>query len=663
MIPERTSVKDVESTVTGDEVKMTIDDAAMQHIMNVLTDLYGDPELAVLREYSTNALDAQREIGETRPIEVSLPNQLAPFLLIRDYGVGLSVDDIHNIYAKYGASTKRGTNDQVGMLGLGCKSALTYSDQFTVTSVQNGTRIQVVVARNANGAASMTVVETSATDDHSGTTVMIPAKRYNEFERKAKNFFRFWEPGTVLVNGEPPEPLDAGLKITDDIRISEDVDQSYIVMGNVAYPWADPKHGLSYRYHLVARVPIGGVSFPPSREALMYEDDVTNPTLKRVLEEFRLKSPEALTKAIEAAPTFQEALQLRIRWSNVMTNTGVKPVWSYKGHPMPNSIDSTYDKLTGAGDQFVVAHMNSHKLSAHSKMYGIPIHTVPHTMWVEDYDRPTFTAGQKKKLRRLYHEELSEALGTVDQVVFVRGTLSAEDRRWIDASHIIKWKRVSDVKLPQNRANGSSGKIPGSFDIYVTSGEYRHNVPGDELGKLAATASVYWIQGNNHAAYPYRTTLVADGKPFVLVCLPSNRVDKFQRTFPTAQRVQDVVKSRWDLWWKTVTPSQREALAIQRDYYTTNGLNKIDPAKVDDPEFCSAIKAAKKDIATVMGTLEDFKRLVPEARDAAAKLRSPQPWTKYPLVCLDEFTGANVEHIYRYINAEYAFLSQQKAIV
>ena len=42
------------------------------------------------------------------------------------------VEDIHSIYSQYGESTKRGTNAQNGMLGLGCKSALTYTNQFTM---------------------------------------------------------------------------------------------------------------------------------------------------------------------------------------------------------------------------------------------------------------------------------------------------------------------------------------------------------------------------------------------------------------------------------------------------------------------------------------------------------------------------------------------------
>src|ERR1035437_10098491 len=93
-------VMNVTSTLQGERVGMSIDEGALAHIMSVLTDLYSDPEMAVIREYSTNALDAHVEAGVTRPIEVTLPSALSPYLKIRDYGTGLDVEDIRTIYSR-----------------------------------------------------------------------------------------------------------------------------------------------------------------------------------------------------------------------------------------------------------------------------------------------------------------------------------------------------------------------------------------------------------------------------------------------------------------------------------------------------------------------------------------------------------------------------------
>src|SRR4051794_1315710 len=113
----------IESTVSGNRVAMTLDETALVHIMSVLTNLYSDPEKAIIREYATNAWDAHIEGGILRPIEITTPSDLAPFLTIQDYGIGLDEDGIRRIYSKYGASTKRESNDFNGQLGMGCKSA------------------------------------------------------------------------------------------------------------------------------------------------------------------------------------------------------------------------------------------------------------------------------------------------------------------------------------------------------------------------------------------------------------------------------------------------------------------------------------------------------------------------------------------------------------
>lgn len=54
-----------------DRTRMTFDENSIAHLMSVLTDLYSDPEMAVIREYSTNALDAHRAAGINDPIEVA----------------------------------------------------------------------------------------------------------------------------------------------------------------------------------------------------------------------------------------------------------------------------------------------------------------------------------------------------------------------------------------------------------------------------------------------------------------------------------------------------------------------------------------------------------------------------------------------------------------
>ena len=64
---------------------------------------------------------------------------------VRDYGVGLSKDDVFNLYSSYGKSTKRDSNDQIGCLGLGSKSPLAYTDSYSVVSFFDGMRYEYIV--------------------------------------------------------------------------------------------------------------------------------------------------------------------------------------------------------------------------------------------------------------------------------------------------------------------------------------------------------------------------------------------------------------------------------------------------------------------------------------------------------------------------------------
>ena len=114
----------------------------LAHIFGILRNqLYSNKPLAVIREYCTNAFDAHVDAGKAdEPIIVNVPTHISPTLIIRDNGNGLTTEQVYQIFASYGESTKRGTNDQVGMLGLGSKSAFCYVDSFTVTSFNNGVK-------------------------------------------------------------------------------------------------------------------------------------------------------------------------------------------------------------------------------------------------------------------------------------------------------------------------------------------------------------------------------------------------------------------------------------------------------------------------------------------------------------------------------------------
>lgn len=116
-------------------------------IMHVLSrDLYQRPIEAVIRETLTNALDAHVEANTTHiPVDIKIPNWDDELFYIRDYGPGLSVERVNDLYLVYGKSTRRESNDYSGAFGLGCKASLAYTTSFMVTSYHEGQKHEFLV--------------------------------------------------------------------------------------------------------------------------------------------------------------------------------------------------------------------------------------------------------------------------------------------------------------------------------------------------------------------------------------------------------------------------------------------------------------------------------------------------------------------------------------
>lgn len=603
MIPQRHE-NDVQSTVQGDAIAMSIDTAAMGHIMNVLTNLYSDEELAVVREYSTNAFDAHVEIGQTRPIEVTLPTDLRPILSIRDYGPGLSVQDIETIYSQYGASSKRGSNDVVGMLGLGCKSALAYVDQFTLVSVKDGERITVSVARDENGAGVMTINsrEEVAEDELSGVEVLIPTKRYNSFESKAADFFRYWEPGTVLVNGEQPEPIE-GWKIDEEFTVT-DAPDSYdrklrVVMGNVSYPvsWeyeneSDVLKSLPEGKQIIARVPIGMVSFTPSREALQ-EHPATKAALDQILATFADACTHAIKSQIAKAADKPAAAKALIAARGALGAKNV-PAVTYGGQIVPTVISA--EDLSPAGSSLWKNSPTggySGSASHRARAGQVSLDDAAKNPWIVNYNNANWSKTQRHKLNRYMeeHKLLPEDASPGRQPIYITNAPAVPSPEWIDGNVIvIDWPTVREWKDPKKASEGGSGgeKYAGTYPAYFHSAErgrctYRKKYAADELPKSGR--NLYWCRWGAGA---FQRQL---GERAIVVELPSQREAKFLRLFPHARYAPDVARKAAANWWAKLDEDAALAVVIGNYADALDDFAKIKAAAVDDPELSEALAA------------------------------------------------------------------------
>jgi hypothetical protein len=333
MIATTREVEVIKSNEPQIKFKMEVSFRNMHKLIPLLRDsLYSNKKLAPLREYSTNAFDAHIEAGiASRPIQVTLPTVLEPELRIRDFGKGLNILELADIYFKYLETTKDNSNDYNGMLGLGSKSAFAYADMFVVTSFKDGKKR--IITCPISGEPSQDYE--GPTEEESGIEICIPVKRedVDAFVQNALNFYKYWpvRPAIIGVSqskmDEYFKPIDAralffGEKWT--IRpAGYGKDEAVCVMGNVPYPidWdqvksllrgerADKlKHIWSFLESNIVelRLPIGDIDFTPNREALQYTDH-TLEGIAKVLCEIYDRIFDLITEKISKAKNLWDAM-------------------------------------------------------------------------------------------------------------------------------------------------------------------------------------------------------------------------------------------------------------------------------------------------------------------------------------------------------------------
>lgn len=134
--------------------------------------LYSDKRKVTVFETWANAVDANRQVGATRNVEIILTRTN---LIIRDHGPGCSRETMQNVYFAYCNSSKSGSNDDIGGYGIGSKSPSAYSDAYFVISNHGGmsTMYMSVINGNTNKVSVMHSIPLDDPTD-TGLTVKVP---------------------------------------------------------------------------------------------------------------------------------------------------------------------------------------------------------------------------------------------------------------------------------------------------------------------------------------------------------------------------------------------------------------------------------------------------------------------------------------------------------
>ena len=105
-----------------EENRVGIDKENINFLATLLTsNLYSKPLESFLRETVSNAYDSHVEAGTEEPILLLIEDADESYnyrISIRDYGTGISPERFEKIYKNIGSSTKRDSNDFIGMFGI-----------------------------------------------------------------------------------------------------------------------------------------------------------------------------------------------------------------------------------------------------------------------------------------------------------------------------------------------------------------------------------------------------------------------------------------------------------------------------------------------------------------------------------------------------------------
>jgi hypothetical protein len=691
------SGRTLDGNLTGRKIGLSLAEDAAEHLMGVLTDLYRNRVAAVLREYATNARDAHLEADLDRPIEVSLPTQLKPVLRIRDYGPGLDEDDLERIYTKYGASTKRDADIAAGMLGLGCKSALTYGDQFSVVTHKGGLAITCSITRNEKGSGELTIVnrEPSA---RTGVDILVPVNPDDcqKFADEASYLFGFWPEGSVLVNDKAPE------RHADDesvVRIETDeadmylIDQhvigaSYgdsgrVIQGGVPYPanYGTVHYGrgviLPRGKVIVRTVPVGTVDFTPSREELA-ETPRTSKLLedtKALYELYLIASFQARVDA-ETDPTGLAEIAAEAE------QFGVKGLQK-DGAPIHKALYVSGGPVEANGQgAFVTIRAAEFKRAVLVEGFKAKALNTTHRArlrrhLVAEYDVPEDEVN--RWLIALHHETVPTKNGvtptdSAERTPFQVGGEPGAKRQF---KHVIDWADVPRMKSVKTGQGDPSYEV---FDPQGDPGLWSGSILASDLAAKSKVFVVHphgeprtsdWARYNPDYRERQRAHYLATTYPgCAVVKMARNRRDKFDRLVPQAEDAMLRIEKDARAWYEGLTDDEARFLARRsvQGRGSAEWWHVMDPDQVDDPLLKRAIRLERsyyerqsgevktrdglKQQADAWGTLGVAQTLNPEDVE---RVDSSELAEKYPLVEWDH----SYYRVDKQILAEHATLYVQ----
>lgn len=299
------------------ENRVGIDKSNLDFITTLLTsNLYSKPLESFFRETVANAYDSHVEAGTTEPILIlieDIPNKWGTFRIsIRDYGTGVSPERFDQIYKNVGSSTKRQSNDYIGMFGIGRFSCLSCADVAHITSYYEGKKYSYLMYKNGGG---------------------INIDKLSEIEGEYKSGLEVSLEKSVTILSELDKALK-GVCLFENLHVVYHGDESYLTntvssfnsrrvtnfktfskcsllstmgryyrVGNVLYSGGSTL--LHTEDGCIINMPIGSVDITPNREALQFTD-FTNKAIETRVKEVQQEFTDIINSHIQQDHTLPQ---------------------------------------------------------------------------------------------------------------------------------------------------------------------------------------------------------------------------------------------------------------------------------------------------------------------------------------------------------------------
>ena len=283
-----TKNKNIQSQGVAKQESCSIDQEDMRYIASLLRNNYSNPLLATIREIVANALD----VTKSKKVAIQLPTKIEPNFIVRDYGCGLSEEDMLGLYTKYGKSTKRDSNESIGGFGIGRFAPLSYTDSFIVRSVHKGHKHSYIIRVDEHDDTIVSQIESEPSGESDGIYVQVGIKK-DDIAKFLKTFLKtFWyrKDAINLLNeswgsksyGKAEESneifdLYAENRYWDDS--SHYGDSPHVLMGGIPYTVRKDEKWNMFQNGMVYKAEIGEFKLHHSRETLEY-----NPQVEKALE-------------------------------------------------------------------------------------------------------------------------------------------------------------------------------------------------------------------------------------------------------------------------------------------------------------------------------------------------------------------------------------------